>query len=69
MPGLVGGRGERGVLRLMLGQPDDARMVLRASPLMAQPELLDPEHPVPEPASQRYSAAQPSPPHPTTIAW
>ena len=68
MPGLVGGRGERGVLRLMLGQPDDARMVLRASPLMAQSELLDPEHPGPELAS-RYSVAQPSPPHPTTIAW
>jgi hypothetical protein len=42
----------RCVLELMLGRPDDARMVLRASPRMAQPELLDTEHPGPEPANQ-----------------
>jgi hypothetical protein len=46
------GVGRRGVLRLMLGRPDDARIVLRASPRMAPPEWLDPQHPGPEPASQ-----------------
>jgi hypothetical protein len=48
----------------MLGQPDDARMVLRASPLMAQPELLDPEYPRPEPTSQavKLGAAKPAAP-------
>jgi hypothetical protein len=68
-PGLVGGRGERSALGLMLGQPDDPRMVLRAPSLMAQPELLDPEHPGPEPACPPASVAQPGPPHPITIAW
>ena len=44
VPGLVGVRGEGGVLGLVLGEPDDAGVVFRRAAAVPEAKLFDPEH-------------------------
>ena len=60
-PRLVGGAGERGVLRLVLGEADDPRVVLGGPAGVPELELLQPQHPRAQLAAPSGGAASRAP--------
>ena len=56
-PGLVGLGGQADVVRAVVGEPDDAAVILRRAIGVAEGEPLEPQHPIPEPARQPVGRA------------